>query len=354
MELPKSFLSGCGWLKTGDRNNDLVISSRIRLARNIEGFPFSQWASSSDLKRIAEQVREAINHSACLRNANLIAIEELESVDRHFLAERYMISQELAKSGIERYVAINPEQTSALMINEEDHIRLQVLMAGSNLNHVWNLISSIDGELEESLDFCFSNTFGYLTACPTNVGTGIRCSVMVHLPALVITRKIEKVLSAVTQIGLTVRGLSGEGSDIAGNLFQISNQWTLGISEKETIEKIGKILHQIVEQERLAQKQMMDDNRVALEDKIWRAYALLRYAKVISSNEAVELLSSIRFGRNMGILKAPSYEQLNEMLIQVRPAHLQKRAGKQLTMVERDEYRAELIRGWMENGQSTA
>ncbi len=352
MELPRSYFSGCAWLQTGDKNNDLVVSSRIRLARNIEGYPFSQWASSSDLKRIAEQAEEAIRKTTHLNDADVFSIEELEAVDRHFLAERYMISQELAKSGIERYVAISPNQTSALMVNEEDHLRLQVLMAGSNLKRVWETINTIDDELESCLNFSYSNTFGYLTACPTNVGTGIRCSVMVHLPALVFTRKIEKVLNAVTQIGLTVRGLSGEGSEITGNLFQISNQWTLGISEKETIEKIEKIVNQIVEQERQAQKQMMEENRTALEDRIWRAYAILRFAKVLSSTEAVDLLSSIRFGRNAGILNGPSYERLNEMLIMLRPAHLQKKAGRSLTMAERDEYRAQLIREWIENGRS--
>ncbi len=353
MELPQKYIDECGWLKSDKKQNDLVISSRIRLARNIEGFPFSQWASSSDLKRIAEQVKEASSQSSHLKNATIYSIEELEPVDRHFLAERYMISQEFAKSGIERYVAITSEQTSSLMINEEDHIRMQVLMAGSNLTKTWEQINAIDNELESVLNFSFSNTYGFLTACPTNLGTGIRCSVMVHLPALVMSRKIEKVLSAVTQIGLTVRGLSGEGSEITGNLFQISNQWTLGISETETIGKIERILNQIIEQERQAQKQMQEENRVSLEDRVWRAYAVLRYAKVVSSNEAVELLSSLRLGKNIGILESPSYDQLNEMLIMLRPAHLQKRAGKQLSMVERDEYRAELIRRWLENGHPT-
>ncbi len=352
MKLPKEYITTCGWLQSETSANDVVISSRIRLARNIDGIPFSQWASSGDLKRIAEQSIEAIQHSQSLGNSDIFSIEELDSMDRHFLAEQYIISQELAKSGIERYVAIRPDQSASVMINEEDHLRIQVLIAGSKLQQAWELINAADDELENHLTFAFSNRLGYLTACPTNVGTGIRCSVMAHLPALVLSRRIEKVLTAVTQIGLTVRGFSGEGSEIAGNLFQISNQWTLGISENETIQKINKILDNVIEQEKKAQEQLMENKRISVEDRVWRAYSALRYARVMSSNEAIEFLSSIRLGRSVGILEKPSFESLNQMMIQIRPAHLQKRIGKSLEPVERDEYRAELLRDWIANGNS--
>lgn len=349
-ELPKTYLSECGWLKSDAPADDLVISSRIRLARNIEGIPFSQWASSSDLKRITEMSLEAVRGSKLLKDADLFSMEEMDPLDRNFLAERYMISREFAKSGIERYVVIHPDQTASLMINEEDHLRLQVLYPGSNLRETWAKIDALDNELENCLEFCYSNTFGYLTACPTNVGTGIRCSVMVHLPALVLSRKIEKVLNAVTQIGLTVRGFAGEGSEISGNLFQISNQWTLGISEQETIEKIEKILQQILQQERNEEQSLAEKGRIEVEDRVWRAYATLKYARVLNSNETIELLSTIRMGRSLGILDRPSYESLNEMLILMRPAHLQKRSGRPLKAAERDEFRAEFIRKWMEDG----
>ena len=349
-ELPRNYLAECGWLKAPEPVDDLVISSRIRLARNIEGIPFSQWASSTDLKRIAEQAKKAIRHSSLLGNSDLFCMDELDPIDRHFLAERNMISRELAKSGIERYAAILPDQTTSIMVNEEDHLRIQVLRAGNLLSDVWERINSIDNEMENSITYSYSNTFGYLTACPTNVGTGIRCSVMVHLPALVISRRIDKVFSAVTQMGITVRGFSGEGSEISGNLFQISNQWTLGISEKETIDKIEKILKHILEQERKAQEQLMEENRRQIEDRVWRAYATLRYAQVMSSNEAIELFSSIRLGLNLGILEKPAYNSLNEMIVKVRPAHLQKHAERSFSASERDEYRAELIRKWIGNG----
>ncbi len=349
-ELPKSYLEECRWLRPEGKSDDLILSSRIRLARNIEGIPFSQWASSSDLKRIAEYTRDAILSSDQMKNSDFFSIEELDSVDRYFLAERYLISRELAKSGIERYAVIHPEQTASVMINEEDHLRMQVLKAGNTLREIWQWIDSMDDQLENSLTYSYSQKYGYLTACPTNVGTGIRCSVMIHLPALVMSRKIEKVLNAVTQIGLTVRGMGGEGSEISGNLFQISNQWTLGISEEETIDKIEKILNQILDQERKAENQLMEDNPSMVKDKVWRALGTLKYARVLNSNELVELLSTLRLGRTIGLLESPSISSINEMLISLRPAHLQKRAGKSLSSTDRDIYRAEILRDWLQNG----
>jgi protein arginine kinase len=347
VELPRTILSNCGWLKIGDTANDLVISSRIRLARNLEGIPFSQWASSSDLRRIAELTKEAISQSAHLRDAVQLCIDDLATMDRQFLSERYLISREFVKSGVERHVIVHHDQTVSLMLNEEDHIRMQMILAGSNIRKAWDVINAIDDELEGSLDYAFSNRYGYLTACPTNVGTGIRCSVMVHLPAMVFTRKIEKILNAVTHMGLTVRGWAGEGSEIAGNLFQISNQWTLGISEENTIEKIEKILDQILDQEQRAQAELVEKHRMEIEDKIWRAHAILSNARVIATSEAIELFSAVRLGIRLGLLSSPSSETVNEMMIETRPAHLQKREGKTLSPEERDITRAKYIRKWI-------
>ena len=349
MELPRTIQSECGWLKAGNPSDDLVVSSRIRLARNLEGIPFSQWATSSDLKRIADLTIQAIQKSPTLQDSAVLRMDDLTSLDRHFLAERYIVSREFIKAGIERYAIVNPAQTVSMMINEEDHIRLQMLMAGSTLRKVWETINTIDNELDQSLDFAFSSQFGYLTACPTNVGTGIRCSIMVHLPGMVLSHRIEQVLNAVTQMGLTVRGLAGEGSEIAGNLFQISNQWTLGISENETIEKIEIILHKILEQERKAEQDLLAENRLMIEDKVWRAYALLTNARIMATSEAVEHLSAIRLGHSLGILEKPAIASINEMLIETRPAHLQKRASRNLEPAERDMYRAKYIRDWIGN-----
>lgn len=350
MELPGKFLNQCGWLEAGDPDHDLVVSSRIRLARNFDGIPFSQWASSTDLKRIVEKAQEAVRHSSLMRNAYHFSMEELSELDRSFLNERYLISREFAKSGIERHAAVHPDEKISIMINEEDHLRMQTLLAGSQLNQAWEIVNTLDNQLEDLLNYAYSNSLGYLTACPTNTGTGIRCSVMIHLPALMISRKIEQVLNAVTQIGLTVRGMSGEGSEITGNLFQISNQWTLGISEPETIQKIEKILAHIIEQERKVQYDLLEGKRNKIEDKVWRAFAALKYARIMSSSEAIEHLSSLRLGRNLGIINSPSYQSMNEMLIMLRPAHLQKKAHQELSSKERDRYRAEQLRQWIDKG----
>ncbi|MFH1740110.1 MAG: ATP--guanido phosphotransferase, partial [bacterium] len=235
----------------------------------------------------------------------------------------------------------------SIMVNEEDHLRLQVLMSGLNLREAWQRVNTLDDEMEERMDYAFSHIYGYLTACPTNLGTGIRCSVMVHLPALVISQRIKKVLSAVTQIGLTVRGLAGEGSEIAGNLFQISNQWTLGSSEAETTDKLEQILEQIVENERKTQQELWAENRIALEDKVWRAYGILSHSRVVNSREALELLSNLRLGLNLGLINGIPYSAVNDVIIQCRPAHLQKRAGQKLSALERDAIRGEFLRNWI-------
>jgi protein arginine kinase len=322
------------------------VSSRIRLARNLEEIPFSHWATSSDLERIAESVREAMPASPHLKDGHLLCIDDLDSLDRQFLEERYLISREFLKGGIQRYVVVHPEQTVSLMINEEDHIRLQMIMAGMNLRALWKTIDEIDTELEKNLPFSFSTRLGYLTACPTNVGTGIRCSVMVHLPALVMTRRIEQVFHAVTHMGCTVRGYAGEGSDIVGNLFQLSNQWTLGITENDTLTKLEALVDNILNQERIAEAELYHENKMKIEDRVWRAYATLSQARVLSSGEAIELFSIIRLGRSLEILDSPAVQRINEMMIETRPAHLQKRAGSTLTAMERDVCRAKLIRDW--------
>ncbi len=346
-EIPGYLLGSCGWLSSQGQHEDLVVSSRVRLARNIEGMPFSHWASSSDLKRISETCLLAIQDCPSVAGAILLGVEHLGSLDRKYLAERNLISRELAESGMERFVGVDRGEFSSIMINEEDHLRLQVVMSGLNLRESWKRVNLLDDEVEERIQYAFSPDYGYLTACPTNLGTGIRCSVMVHLPGLVISQRIKKVLSAVTQIGLTVRGLAGEGSEIAGNLFQISNQWTLGTSEEETIEKLERILEQIVENERKTQQELWSENRIALEDRVCRAYGTLRYARVVNSKEALELLSHLRLGLDLGLIRGIPYSAINDVIIQCRPAHLQKRAGQTLSAADRDNVRGEYLRDWI-------
>jgi len=309
--------------------------------------PFSHWASSSDLSRIAETSLRAIQDCPSMNGATVLSVEPLDSLDRKYLVERYLISRELAESGMERYAVVGRNEMVSVMVNEEDHLRLQVLTSGLSLREAWQRVNALDDEMEERIYYAFSPVYGYLTACPTNVGTGIRCSVMVHLPTLVMTQRIKKVLSAVTQMGLTVRGLAGEGSEIAGNLFQISNQWTLGASEEETIEKLENIIRQIVDNERKTQQDLWVENRTALEDKVWRAFGLLSHARVLNSREALELISQLRMGLDLGLIKGIPYTAINDVIIQSRPAHLQKRAGKKLTTTERDAIRATFLRDWI-------
>lgn len=282
-----------------------------------------------------------------MAGASVLGMDDLDSLDRKYLVERYLISRELSESGMERFVAVDPYEFRSVMVNEEDHLRLQVLLGGLNLREAWQQVNTLDNEMEKRIHYAFSHIYGYLTACPTNAGTGIRCSVMVHLPALVISQRIKKVLSAVTQIGLTVRGLAGEGSEIAGDLFQISNQWTLGASEEETIDKLERILEQIVENERKAQQDLWSEGRIALEDKVWRAYGVLSHARVVNSKEALELLSHVRLGLDLGLIHGIPYSTINDVVVRCRPAHLQKRAGQKLSSLERDTVRGQFLHDWI-------
>lgn len=345
--IPSRLLGRAGWVATSGRWDDLVISSRVRLARNIRHFPFSHWASSSDLERVSTTCLESLRCCSLMQGSDAISVEELDPNDRKYLVERYLISRELAEGGLERWVVIDKNEVASVMINEEDHLRLQVLLSGLNVVDAWQRVDRLDDEISQHLEYAFSPRIGYLTACPTNVGTGIRVSVMAHLPGLVYTQEIKKVLGAVTQIGLTVRGFAGEGSEISGNLFQISNQWTLGASEEETLEKIERILDQIVLKERQAQEQLWSLNRAMIEDRVYRAYGLLAHARIISTKEAIELLSQIRLGLNLGLFNGITYADINEVIVGVRPAHLQKRVGQNLSTAQRDVERARMLRTWL-------
>jgi len=334
----------CQWLKHQGRASELVLSSRIRLARNVRGIPFSHWASSGSLEQIIDRVTEVLPQCPGTRDMELIRLDQISGIEREFLLERHLISREMAAGEDFRLVAVSPDETLSIMVNEEDHLRIQCLRSGLELHRIWQRINEIDNQLAERLDFAFSHRWGYLTACPTNVGTGIRCSVMIHVPALVLAKQVERVLGAVTQLGLTVRGMLGEGSEISGSIAQLSNQVTLGVTEEESIEKLEKMAQQIIGHELEAQRQLMSEARDLVEDKIFRAYGILRGARILSSREALELVSALRLGRTSGILTDVTYETMNEILICSRPAHLQKIAGASLEPKDRDVFRARFIR----------
>lgn len=334
----------CQWISTKGYLSDLVISSRIRLARNIDRIPFSHWATGDQLEKVVGIVRQAIKASPLLSDLELFSLDDATSLDRQFLWERHLISKELAEGEKHRLVAIDKGERTSIMVNEEDHLRLQCLKPGLDLMGAWQTVNRVDDELEQSIDYAFSPKWGYLTACPTNAGTGIRASIMMHLPGLVMAKQVDKVLHAVTQLGLTVRGMFGEGTEAKGNLFQFSNQITLGISELDTIDKLEKVATQIIKNEKDAESEIYKEARATVEDRVWRAYSVLANARIISTEETVELLSAVRMGVNMGIINNLTNEEVNEILICTRPAHLQKRAGDTLNSRERDILRADFIR----------
>lgn len=332
------------WLKGTGPNSDIVISSRIRLARNLDKIPFPHWANKKQSKQAQEQIKEATGKVDYLKKTTVFNLADLDSIDKQFLIERHLVSYEHAQKSDCKAVIIDEEEIVSIMLNEEDHIRMQVMQSGLNLFEAWNIISRIDDCLAKSLSFAFLKDLGYLTACPTNTGTGMRGSVMLHLPALVMTRQINRVLAAIAKLSFTTRGLYGEGTQASGNFFQISNQVSLGHSEEEILESLNGLIRQIIEQEKQARDATFFKNRVMLEDRISRSFALLKGAHIISSQETIELLSMVRLGCDLGIIENVDRSTINELFIIIQPAHLQKIENKRLSPQERDVKRAQIIR----------
>ena len=332
------------WLRGTGPNSDIVISSRIRLARNLEDYPFPNWTNKKQSEEISKTIEEAIPKVDYLKKTTIFRLSDLDSVDKQFLVERHLMSFEHAQKTNHKLIAIDEEEIVAIMINEEDHIRMQVMQSGFNIFEAWNIINGIDDSLGRELSFAFIPEWGYLTACPTNTGTGMRGSVMLHLPALVMTRNIDRVLAAIAKLSFTTRGLYGEGTQATGNFFQISNQVSLGHSEEGIIENINGLIRQIIEQENQAREVMLSKNKAALEDRINRSFGILKSARIISSQETIELLSMLRLGSDIGLIKDINRCSINELFIITQPAHLQKIENKKLSSQERDIKRAELIR----------
>jgi protein arginine kinase len=333
------------WLKGTGPHSDIVISSRIRLARNLDKFPFPHWANKKQGEEIIQAVAAAVAKIDYLKNTTAFTLADMDSVDRQFLVERHLMSHEHTQKTNNKAVIIDDEEILSIMVNEEDHLRIQVMQSGFNLYEAWNAINRIDDSLAKELSFSFLAEWGYLTACPTNTGTGLRGSVMLHLPALVMTRQINKVLAAIAKLSFTTRGLYGEGTQASGNFFQISNQVSLGLSETEIIENINGLIRQIIEQENYARQSILAQNRAMLEDRINRSLGILKSAYIISSQETIELLSMVRLGSDLGIVnKLIDRRTINELFIIIQPAHLQKIENKKLNSQERDAKRAEIIR----------
>ena len=332
------------WLRGTGPNSNIVMSSRIRLARNLTQLPFPNKANKKGLTEVVNAVQKAIDEISLFKDSTLFKISELDNVDKQFLIERHLMSHEHAAHPDGKALIVSKEEVLSVMVNEEDHLRIQVLQSGFNLNETWRIINAIDDALSEHLQFAYLPDWGYLTACPTNTGTGMRGSVMLHLPALVMTKQINKVLAAISKLSFTSRGFYGEGTQASGNFFQISNQVSLGHSEDEIIQNINGLIRQVIEQEEQARQALLLQNRPMLEDKICRSLGVLKNAHIISSQETAELLSMVRLGIDVGIIKDVDRATINELFIMIQPAHLQKIDGKRLSAQERDEKRANLIR----------
>ncbi len=338
------------WLDGTGPSADIVLSTRVRLARNLAEVPFTHRAREEQLAMVFSSVVSAARGVPALTGIDTFPMRDLQPLDRQFLVERHLISNDLADNGRLRGLLVLPGESISAMVNEEDHLRLQSLASGFQLRSAWEAVNAVDDELARGLDYAFNEELGYLTSCPTNAGTGMRASVLIHLPSLVLTKQIGRVLQGIAQVGLAVRGFYGEGSQIMGNFFQISNQTTLGQSEKETVESLERVTRQIIDYEKRARDELLKEARVQIEDKIWRAYGALRHSRVISSQEVINLSSAVRFGIALRIDGLTSVQTLNELLVRSQPAHVQKAAGREMEQRERNIVRAEYVRKLLEHG----
>ena len=340
-----NMLSTAGeWLRGEGPHRQIVISSRVRLARNLRNRPFPGWAKKAERTSILELIRSHVEELPEMQEAFSESLQDLTALDRQVLVERHLISREHAAKGGGSAVVVNRRQTLSIMINEEDHLRMQSIRSGLQLKQAFKLIDKIDSALESRLDFAFDSRLGYLTACPTNVGTGMRASAMLHLPGLVLSELINQVVQAVSKIGLAVRGLYGEGTEAMGNLFQISNQTTLGEKEEEIINRLSKVIETIIEKEHDARQVLLQKKSNTLFDQIGRAYGVLTYAHAMPSKEALNLLSVLKLGMDLGAFPEDQRLQIDELFIDTQPAHLQKSSQQKLNAEERDHLRAQIIR----------
>ncbi|MFM8764247.1 MAG: protein arginine kinase, partial [Spartobacteria bacterium] len=345
MKFSRIIASSGEWLSGDGPNRQIVVSSRVRLARNLRDKPFPGWAKKSERLDVMNLVKQAVEHLPEMAESYSENLEALSPLEKQVLVERHLISREHAAKGVGSAVVMNAPQSLSVMINEEDHLRMQAIRCGLQLDNVFKMINRVDSELEESLEFAFSADLGYLTACPSNVGTGMRASAMLHLPGLVMSDQINKIINSVNKIGLAVRGLHGEGTEAMGNLFQVSNQTTLGEAEEEIIGRLNRVIEQVIEHEQNARALLAQRKSITLHDQIGRAYGLLCHSYSISSKEALNLLSIIKLGIDLAVFPDAHRFPVDELLIETQPAHLQKGAQVvKMSSEERDALRATIIR----------
>lgn len=343
---------GLAWLAGGGDEGEIVLSTRVRLARNLQGFPFPIRAGVEDSGRILDRARAAIEASDALREATIWTIDSLDQTEQDLLLERHLVSRELVDrtEGPPAFAAfaLAEDDDLAVMVNEEDHLRLQAFSPGFALDQTWRRVDRLDEEIGAVVPYAFHHEFGFLTSCPTNVGTGLRASVLIHLPGLVLTKEINKVLEGISQVGLTYRGFHGEGSEVVGNLFQLSNQTTLGKTEEELVDHLARVTGKVIEYERSARSVLIREAPTVLEDKVWRAYGILRTARSLSTREMLNLMSGLRLGVSLKLIRTPRVQTLNEILVLGQTAHRSRDVGAILDATEADVARAAYVRDRLE------
>lgn len=344
MTQPELYQRVGSWLSAEGADSDVVVSTRVRLARNLVGHRFISRASFEERQELADKLRGASEPAAQAQDAEYYDLASLPELDRHVLVERHLISREHADAEGPRGVLVAENETLSIMINEEDHLRMQTLRSGFAVNSAWERINRLDDAIEAQTPYAFDPRFGYLTACPTNVGTGLRVSVMLHLPALSMTRELQRVFAAAAKIDFIVRGLYGEGTQGHGDFYQLSNQKTLGRAESEILSNLDIVIPQIIRYERKVRNALFNEHRLQVEDRVGRAAGILRNARMISSEETLHLLSQLRLGVNLGLVADLDSSAISRLFIITRPAHLQKFEGRELDAQERDQARAVYIR----------
>ena len=353
MNIEDLVYNAASWLSGEEDADGMVVSCRARLARNLAAWPFAPKTTLQDQEKIIEQVLSASQKCRQMRDAVFFQMNALQANQHQLLVERHLISPALAKSKGQRGVLFNADESLSVMINEEDHLRLQAILPGLQTRAAWQRVDALDDALRSELEWAQSERWGFLTACPTNTGTGLRISVLIHLPALVLTEDMERVMRGLTRMTFAVRGFYGEGTNAVGNLFQISNQVTMGVPEGEIVEKLSAVTQQVMGYEKEAQAALLADAAAQVEDKVWRAYGILRHAHVLSGQEFMNLLSAVRLGCSLGMIDGLPLGFINQLMIITQPSHLQAESRAVLSPADRDVRRAELVRRcWAEQRRS--
>jgi len=338
------------WMSGGGPESDIVASSRVRLARNLCETPFPHRAGEEQLQAVLAGVRQAVEATPSIGPTEVLSLTSMSALDRQLAVEEHLTSPQHIQEPSGKALVVNRDRSVCIMVNEEDHIRIQAILPGFQVDEAPRLASATDDALEETLDYAFDENLGYLSACPTNVGTGLRSSAMLHLPALAAVNMLGQVLASVSKVGLAVRGIYGEGTEAVGNLFQVSNQVTMGRSESEIVAHLKAVTRQIVDSERNARTAIMSDARSQLEDRVYRSYGILTNARMISSEEALKLTSDVKLGVDLGLIPDLPPELLTALSVDIMPAHVQRFVGRELNAWERDVYRATLIRQRLGSG----